>query len=197
MPVPAAAVAGYAGRCSATNRRPARHLGRVRQARFATADGGASSPAAGRAARPARRALQPRRLAARPSGHGGPVDTLRAERVHRYLPLGIGASTRHYLVTPLRGARPASALAGTRRGAGLSHRPRRAQAVPDRGPLRAGRLRCRGSRWPLFSGVRRLRIDGNRLTLEDTAAKTGQTGSGRPSSRASRAASPTSCTTRC
>ena len=106
--------------------------------------------------RPARRrALRPRRLAARPSGPGGPGRHA-ARRAGAPLP-----AAGHRRLDPAlpgrraaRGPGPRGALAGARRGAGLSlHRPRRARAVPDRGPLRAGRLRCRAGQ-PLAAVLR-------------------------------------------
>lgn len=155
----------------------------VRQARFATADGQGefsgrwkSGPPGGE--RFGRDGWLPGHLDLEAR-----VDTLRAERVHRYLPLGIGASTRHYLASALREGQ-AREVRSRVRGAVLDF-PYTGRDEPGEF-LIEGRFEgvgfdaAPGSRWPLFSDVSgRLRIDGNRLTLEDTRGRLGQTGSGR------------------
>ena len=155
----------------------------VRQARFATADGQGefsgrwkSGPPGGE--RFGRDGWLPGHLDLEAR-----VDTLRAERVHRYLPLGIGASTRHYLASALREGQ-AREVRSRVRGAVLDFpytgRDEPGQFLIEGRFEQVGFDAAPGSRWPLFSEVSgRLRIDGNRLTLEDTRGRLGQTGSGR------------------
>ncbi|KDB50774.1 hypothetical protein X805_36420 [Sphaerotilus natans subsp. natans DSM 6575] len=155
----------------------------VRQARFATADGQGEFSGRWKSGPPdgerfGREGWLPGHLDLEAR-----VETLRAERVHRYLPLGIGASTRHYLASALREGQ-AREVRSRVRGAVLDF-PYTGRDQPGEF-LIEGRFEgvgfdaAPGSRWPLFSDVSgRLRIDGNRLTLEDTRGRLGHTGSGR------------------
>ncbi|MGR6807790.1 YhdP family protein [Sphaerotilus natans] len=167
---------------SLTQARPAIAV-EVRQARFATADGQGEFSGRWKSGPPdgerfGREGWLPGHLDLEAR-----VETLRAERVHRYLPLGIGASTRHYLASALREGR-AREVRSRVRGAVLDF-PYTGRDEPGQF-LIEGRFEgvgfdaAPGSRWPLFSDVSgRLRIDGNRLTLEDTRGRLGHTGSGR------------------
>ncbi|MFM2342833.1 MAG: hypothetical protein RLZZ592_2486 [Pseudomonadota bacterium] len=154
----------------------------VRQARFATADGQGefsgrwkSGPPEGE--RFGRGGWLPGRL-----DLDARVDRLRADRVHRYLPLGIGASVRHYLARSLRGGQ-AVAVRSRVQGEVLD--------FPYTGRDEPGQFLIEGrfegvdfepapdTRWPRFTDVDgRLRIEGNRLTLSDTQGRLGHTGQG-------------------
>ncbi|NRT56507.1 YhdP family protein [Sphaerotilus uruguayifluvii] len=169
-------------RRSAPAARPAIEV-EVRQARFATADGQGQFTGRWKSGPPEGERF----------GRGGwlpghldldaRVETLRADRVHRYLPLGIGAPVRHYLAGALRSGH-ARAVRSQVRGDVLDF-PYTGRDEPGRF-LIEGRFdgvafdSVPGSRWPAFTDASgQLRIDGNRLTLGEIEARLGRTGSGR------------------
>jgi uncharacterized protein (TIGR02099 family) len=109
------------------------------------------------------------------------VHQIRADRIHRYLPLGIARSVRDYLRAALvagsahevqaRVRGPVLDVPYTRPGQGeFSIAGRFEQATFDAVP---------GSRWPRYTdGAGRLVVHGHQLQLQQTRARLGQTGSG-------------------
>lgn len=111
------------------------------------------------------------------------VHQLRADRLHRYLPLGIAESVRHYLKAAVQAGSVRQVRARVR-GPVLDFPYAQAQ-TPGEFAI-DGQFEqvtfdsVPGSAWPRYTdGEGRLVIEGQRLQLLQTRARMGQTGSGR------------------
>jgi uncharacterized protein (TIGR02099 family) len=167
-------------RTAAPGTRPAIAV-EVRRATFATADGSGAFSGHWRSGPPegptfGRHGWLPGTLDLEASVH-----QLRADRLHRYLPLGIAASVRTYVQQAV--------LAGTARDVRARVRGPVLDfpyTAPGQGEFALGGHfeqltldAVPGSAWPRYTdGAGQLVIDGQRLRLLQTQARLGQTGSG-------------------
>lgn len=153
----------------------------VRRAAFATADGQGEFAGHWRSGPPGGPTFGPQGWLPGALDLEATVHQIRADRIHRYLPLGIAASVRRYVQDAVQ-AGVARDIRARVRGPVLDF----PFAAPGQGEFALGGHfeqltldAVPGSPWPRYTdGAGQLVIDGQRLRLLQTRARLGETGSG-------------------